>query len=836
LAGRFRILDCIGEGGMGCVFAAEDVLVRSLVAIKAIRPEIALDEGHRLRFLRELRTARMVTHPNVCRLHDVAEAEVAGRTLLFLTMELLTGETLAERLRRQPRMGFAEVRSVAFQLCEALAALHAAGIVHRDLKPGNIMLSERSGGLQAIVMDFGLAQAVEALPMPEQITRTGQISGTPAYMAPEQATGGTVTPASDVYSLGIVIAQMSAGLELHSLLDRTGVGARLTAAGVAAMREQDRSMAAVVARCLQTEPGRRYPSTTVLSQAMQARFPAKQWAAAAVLVVALALVGVVGNRMGVLGTGLGRELPANRRVAILPLRQTGGNPLPPGTLDGLSLKLSQSLSACCSGKNAWFAAGADISRLGTNPARKLADALGVNLVVSGTVVEKNGTVLIGFSVEDARSAGVLRSTHLSLPAENTVLSGAAVTSKVADLLDLNPRSPGMVSPSPESVAPGVQQYRQRALGYRARRDAESYTAATALLQKALEADPEYGLAWADLALTQLLRYELFKDPALLAQAEQSVEKAHRFAGESPQTLRAQALVDFNHGNFDQAVQLLKQALAAMPGDAEILTALAGCYGKLGQNLWAQQTYFQALEANPGDWTIYYKLGGFFHQVSQEAEAEKYDRMAYDLAPDSVVAIGNLGGELIFRRKYAEAITVLTRGIQIRKTASLYNNLGTAYYQIHQGREAVEAFQEAGKLAPTQNVVQRNLGDALLLTGDAAKAQEAYARALALLEAQIAKAPGDPELVGRRAVYLAKCGRTAEARRQVADAVRRFPNNDGLLFQCAVARALCSDSKEAIALLAGALAKGFSYSEAQATPELDGLRKDPRYPQNSAPNR
>ncbi|HTG36070.1 MAG TPA: tetratricopeptide repeat protein [Thermoanaerobaculia bacterium] len=212
LAGRFRIVGFLGQGGMGDVYEAEDQELRERVALKTVRPAVLRVPGVIERFRREVQLARKVTHPNVCRLFDVFHhrAETgSGEEVAFFTMELLAGETLDKRLRRDGPMNEAEALPIARQMADGLAAAHRVGVVHRDFKSANVMLVPEDGGARAVVTDFGLAHGAEALS--GGLTLHGDVLGTPEYMAPEQVTGGEITPKTDVYALGIVLYEMVTG-------------------------------------------------------------------------------------------------------------------------------------------------------------------------------------------------------------------------------------------------------------------------------------------------------------------------------------------------------------------------------------------------------------------------------------------------------------------------------------------------------------------------------------------------------------------------------------------------------------------------------------------------
>jgi tetratricopeptide (TPR) repeat protein/tRNA A-37 threonylcarbamoyl transferase component Bud32 len=202
LAGRYRIVSFLGEGAMGEVYEADDLELGEPVAVKVLRPEIARDEQVLQRFKRETQLARKVTHPNVCRVYDLVHhsGEGDGDRRVLLTMELLRGETLADRIARQGR------------LTAALTAAHDAGIVHRDLKSSNVFLVSSPTGLRSVVTDFGLAWSMgPAGDGADTLTATGELVGSPAYMAPEQVRGEEATPATDVYALGVVMYEMVTG-------------------------------------------------------------------------------------------------------------------------------------------------------------------------------------------------------------------------------------------------------------------------------------------------------------------------------------------------------------------------------------------------------------------------------------------------------------------------------------------------------------------------------------------------------------------------------------------------------------------------------------------------
>ena len=203
--GRYRVIGLIGEGGMGRVYLAEDETLRRPVAVKILK---RADEASRRRFIQEGRAAARLSHPNLCPIYDVGE----HGGLPFLAMELLSGETLAARIARGT-LAPGEVAGIAEDLLSALAALHDAGLVHRDVKPSNFFLTPNGGKL----LDFGLARELPAEVERElgtttpDVTRPGQLRGTPGYMAPEQILGHAVDARTDLFAAGATLYEALTG-------------------------------------------------------------------------------------------------------------------------------------------------------------------------------------------------------------------------------------------------------------------------------------------------------------------------------------------------------------------------------------------------------------------------------------------------------------------------------------------------------------------------------------------------------------------------------------------------------------------------------------------------
>jgi tetratricopeptide (TPR) repeat protein len=356
--GRYEVLGLIGAGGMGEVYRARDTRLGRVVALKVLPPQVASDPVRRERFEREARAASALEHPHICVLHDVCvESGVE-----FLVLELIEGETLAERLRRG-RVGREEALRIGVEVADALDAAHRKGVVHRDLKPGNVML----GGTGAKLLDFGLAHLREEPKGDEestawQLSGQGMVAGTVPYMSPEQLLGKRVDARSDIWALGVVLYEMLTGRRPFEGGSTASLAAAILEHEPEPLSSLDPQVAPalehVVGRCLAKDPEARWQTardvanelgwisggrTTIPSKARAAR-AWRWWAvAAAVLVAAASMVAAWRWRGGEAEPA--PDLDPNRVAVALFENRTGDKDLDSVALmatDAISRGLSRS--------------------------------------------------------------------------------------------------------------------------------------------------------------------------------------------------------------------------------------------------------------------------------------------------------------------------------------------------------------------------------------------------------------------------------------------------------------------------------------------------------------
>jgi tRNA A-37 threonylcarbamoyl transferase component Bud32 len=208
IGSRYRLVESLGHGGMGQVFVAENVAIGLRVAVKLLKPELLANPEFRQRFQNEAQAVAAIAHPNVARFFDLVVGDPT-----FIVMEYVRGESLADLIKRDGKLPLARAVAIARRLAWALDAVHGAGVVHRDLKPANVMLApDAEHGETPKLIDFGLAKLAASVADQGRLTRTGQIIGTPQYMAPEQITGRAIDGRADVYALGCLMYEMLTGV------------------------------------------------------------------------------------------------------------------------------------------------------------------------------------------------------------------------------------------------------------------------------------------------------------------------------------------------------------------------------------------------------------------------------------------------------------------------------------------------------------------------------------------------------------------------------------------------------------------------------------------------
>jgi len=570
VAGRYRVDRFIAKGGMGEVYEAFDTALGDSVALKTVRPDVASDELALERFKREIHLARQVTHRNVCRIHDLgahySEAPVAAlypnNEILFVTMELLRGETLADCLTRVGSLSEADSLPLVRQMASALDAAHRAGVLHRDFKCVNVMLEpEADGEVRAVVTDFGLARASRG-EGGATLTVVGAVMGSPAYMAPEQVEGSGTTPAVDIYALGVVIFEMVTGrLPFRGESPLSTAVKRLTEPPPRPSELKpglDERWDTAILRCLARQPEDRFAAagdvvsvldpSPIAAALGTARVTRKRLglAVAAGFLVALALVAnfyVWQRRVASQEGHLEAPKSARPAVAVLGLKNVAADQGLEWLSTGLPEMLASELSA---GGAVRLIPGENVTRaqleLGLKPGdtwgndtlERVRKNLGSDYVVTGGYTAlgsgPTGQLRLDLRLQDTMNAGSSTAVAVSGPREAVFQLVAKAGAKLRDALHLESGGARWTTTNPEAArlyAQGVEKLR--------RFDAQG---ASELLQQAVAVDPRDPRAYSALASAYASLGYVEKAKA---SARQAVDLSTPLGESERQEIRAQYL-------------------------------------------------------------------------------------------------------------------------------------------------------------------------------------------------------------------------------------------------------------------------------------------------------
>ncbi|HVH54855.1 MAG TPA: protein kinase [Vicinamibacterales bacterium] len=538
---HYRVVSKLGEGGMGVVYAAADERLHRQVALKMVR-ETSRDPQSRERLWREARAAASVSHPNVCQLYEVGEAN--GE--LFIAMELLDGESLTARLTRGP-IPLGESGDLTLAMLSALEAIHARGLVHRDLKPSNIFLTAHGVKL----LDFGLARAVEeaAEQTGAGITVAGTVMGTPHYMSPEQLAGDPLDARSDLFAIGAILFELLVGERpfpgktMAQVFHAVMYDPVPSVGGSPALAAIDR----IIDRATTKKPADRYPAAAAMAQDLRAAL-----------------------RLGDSG-----ETPAARRMTrliVLPFRMLRPDP----EIDFLSFSLADAISSSLGSlESVVVRSSLAATRYKADAAdlNALASELDVDAAVCGTLLRAGAQVRVAAQLVEARGGRLLWSQTAQVTLTDVFQLQDDLTRCVVESLSLplSARERRMLSHDAPATARSYEYY-LRANELEA--DPKSWSIARDLYQQSLEDDPGYAPAWARLARLHRRIGKLGGGGSEdLARAEDALRRALERNPDLPLAHNLAAQIDIDHGRArDAMVRLLGQARRRST-DPEVFAAL-----------------------------------------------------------------------------------------------------------------------------------------------------------------------------------------------------------------------------------------------------------------------
>jgi len=675
--GSFEIVEMIGRGGMGVVYLARDTKLKRSVAIKSMPVELQADSTARTRFRREAELLASLNHPNIAAIHDIIEQDAGAG---YLILEYVPGETLAQRIAREP-LKLEEAFSIGQQIAEAVSAAHDKGVIHRDIKPGNIKITPEG---KVKVLDFGLAKATSSQDKNQgtAITQPGRVIGTPAYMSPEQARGKSTDHRTDIWSFGCIMYEMLTGhipFEGETATDTVARILEREPDWEVLPQETPMNIRTLLRRCLEKDPRRRLrdigdaaieiketltlPATATTARPAAPVRTLRRWAmaiglVAGAIVVLLALGLNIGRWLG--GAGPGRI----KSLAVLPLKNLTGDPEQEYFADGMTEALIANL-----GKIGALQVRSRTSIMQYKDVKKplpeIARELNVDVVVEGSVMRVAERVRITAQLIHAPT-----DTHLWVGSYErdlrdilTLLSEVALT--IARQIEIT------VTPDQEArlaarrpVNPETYEAYLKGMFHLNKMTPEGTEKGLDYLHQAIEKDPADPLAYGGLAL------------------------GYAVSAHGP------------GAPLDASAQATAAALKALELDdtvAEAHSALA--INKLYEDWdWAgaEQAFQRALKLNSslaptrGHYSFYLLLFGRTNEASAEM------RRVQELDPLAPIYYAWQGWQYWWTGQYDEAIDEARKSLELDSDfpIGLYV-LGSVYAEKGMYEEAIKAHQRAG---------------------------------------------------------------------------------------------------------------------------------------------
>ncbi|MBI3005652.1 MAG: protein kinase [Ignavibacteriales bacterium] len=695
---HYKILEKLGEGGMGVVYKAQDLKLDRLVALKFLPPHLATDEKDKQRFIQEAKAASSLDHPNICNVHEVDETPDGQ---LFIVMAMYDGESLSKKIGKSP-LKIEEALDIAAQVAEGLQAAHEKGITHRDIKSSNIIVTEKD---RAIIMDFGLARSVGT----SKLTKTGSTLGTVPYMSPEQARGEKVDHRSDIWSLGVVIYEMVTGqlpfrsqyneAIVYSILNENPQPLTALRSGIPLEMER------IVHKCLEKNPSGRYQHADELmvdlrklkSQIGKAIVPLKPFLLLrsksfmyAGVVMALALVVLLA-----LPLFRGKE-ETIQSIAVLPFENLSGDATQEYFVDGMTDALIADL-----GK---ISALRVISRTSVmqykkekKPLAQIAKELNVDAVVEGSLLRSGNQVQVRARLLSAPSERQLWSQTFNRDVRETIQLQNALTSAIVEEIKPQLRTQEQVTVGRKrSVVPAA--YEEYLRGTYSLNTGE-FERGMQSLEKSIQLDPNFAGAYADLALSQyLMAFFGFSPPnETFSKVKELALKASGLDETLPEAHGAIALIKLNY-EWDWAG--------------------------------AEQEFKRALDLNPSHSDIRHDYAHYLMAMGRNNEALEESRRAVEIDPFTPILTACLGWHYMSAQQYEKAITQLHEGLKLDPEGFWWHIiLGWCYEQQKKYREAIAAFQLAVKYSGGSSLAQGALGHAYAVSGRTAEGRSILTRLL-----------------------------------------------------------------------------------------------------------
>jgi serine/threonine protein kinase/Tfp pilus assembly protein PilF len=727
---HYTVLEKVGGGGMGVVYKAKDTRLGRNVALKFLPDDISQDSQAIERFRREARAASSLNHPNICTIYDIGEFE--GRP--FIAMELLEGQTLKHRITGRP-VGVSELLDIGIQISDGLEIAHTKGIVHRDVKPANIFLVDRG---QAKILDFGLAKlAPNRLPAAEYVSQTsmrtqfdsgdmltspGSSVGTVAYMSPEQARGEELDARSDLFSLGVVLYEMSTGVVPFSgstvALIFDGI---LHSGATPATKLNPRLPAAienVFSKALEKDIDLRYQTAAELRADLKRikrdldsnRRPSAEKAETHV-------------------TAAASVAPASTKksVAVLYFENQSGAKEDEYLRDGITEDVITELSKI-RGLNTFSRPTVLAFRDKPVTPAQIGQQLGAAFVLTGTLRRAGARLRISAQLIDTHTDFPLWSERFDREMKDVFEVQDEMARKIAEALrvTLSPQELEALADKPTENLQAYDLY-LRGKRYARRLTRQDVEFALQMFENAVSLDPSFALAYAACANACAMYYSFFsRDAIWVERAREASGRAVALRWDLPETHISQAWVLYAAGLYDEAVRMVKKAIERKRDCDGAYYLLCRALFAAGRSQEVMDIAESAIEASGEDYNVYVPILNALGAMEKKegAKLKMTERFSVALenhlkhVPEDARARILLGANYARLSREADALRELNLAVTLRANeASILYNAACVYCGLGKKVEALDALRKAWEAGSKDAVWTRRDPDLTPLHGD-----------------------------------------------------------------------------------------------------------------------